>query len=104
MKKRILCLIFAIFLFALCFAGCGKYQKANFIGKTVQEITDQYGKFDIKGPFITTDSQYQGYGFGYLLQESRVGFLGTTPAEYYFIEFDNDVAVACYKGWHQNGG
>ena len=104
MKRRILCLALAVMLFALCFSGCGKYQKSNFIGKTAQEITAQYGEFDLKGPFITTDSNYTGYGYGYLLRESRVGFLGTEPAVYYFIEFENGVAVACYKGWHQNGG
>lgn len=104
MKKLILFfLVLLIFLFA---SGCSKYRHSDFIGKTASQIQEQYGVFDLPGAaFITTDSSYRGYGYGYIVKESQVGFLGTTPAEYCFIVFDqNSTAVACYVGYHCNGG
>ena len=104
MKKLILFfLVLWIFLFA---CGCSKYSESDFIGKTAAQIQEQYGAFDLPGAsFISTDSSYWGYGYGYLTKESQVGFLGTTPAEYYFIIFDeNNIAVDCYSGYHCNGG
>ena len=104
MKRKIALLLIFVLLLSLCLTGCGKYREKDLIGKTAEEIQSQYGKFDIQGPFITTDSKYRGYGYGYLLQESRVSFLGTSHAEYYFIEFEDGIAVGCYKGWLLNGG
>ena len=106
MKRKLCGLLCVIFLFALILSGCSKYRQANFIGKTADQIQEQYGAFDLNGTaFVATDSTYQGFGCGYLLKESRVGFLGTHPAEYFFIEFDeNGVATACYEGYHCNGG
>ena len=81
-------------------------QRIRFYRKTAAQIQEQYGAFDLPGAsFVSTDSSYQGYGYGYLTKESQVGFLGTTPAEYYFIIFDeNSIAVDCYTGYHCNGG
>ena len=103
MRKFLLCFLALLFLFV---SGCSKYSESDFIGKTAAQIQEQYGAFDLPGAsFVSTDSSYQGYGYGYLTKESQVGFLGTTPAEYYFIIFDeNSIAVDCYTGYHCNGG
>lgn len=103
MRKRIFCLLIALLLAAL--AGCAKYRRADFLGKTSAQIEAQYGQFDIRGSFVSTDNKHRDYGCGYLIKESQVGFLGTTPAEYFFIVFnENGIATACYNGYHCNGG
>lgn len=104
--KRTLCLLCLVSLLALCLSGCAKYAPNHFLGKTSAQIEKQYGNYDLAGvSFVSTDSSYRGFGYGYLIKESQVGFLGTTPAEYFFIVFDeNGIAVDCYKGYHCNGG
>ena len=105
--KRKLCLVLCVvFVLALVFSGCSKYQTSKIIGLTKEQVQEHYGAFDLNGaPFITTDSSYRGYGYGYLIKESSVGYLGTHPAEYFFIVFDNNgIAIACYEGHHLNGG
>ena len=106
MKRKLCLLLCVVFLFALALSGCSKYHKANIVGLSKEQVLSYYGDFDLNGaPFITTDSSYRGYGYGYLVKESRVGFLGTHPAEYFFIVFDsNGIATDCYKGHHLNGG
>ena len=103
MRKFVLWFLALLFLFA---SGCSKYSKSNFIGKTAAQIQEQYGAFDLPGAsFVSIDSTYWGYGYGYIAKEPQVGFLGTTPAEYFFIVFDeNSIAVDCYTGCHCNGG
>ena len=103
MRKFLLCFLALLFLFV---SGCSKYSESNFIVKTAAQIQEQYGAFDLPGAsFVSTDSSYRGYGYGYITQKSRVGFLGTTPSEYCFIVFDeNGIAVGCYMGYHCNGG
>ena len=104
MKK--LAILIAIVLMISTFSGCSKYQKANIIGLTKVQVQERYVDFDLNGaPFMAKDGSYQGFGYGYLLQESHVGYLGTNPAVYFFIVFDkNDIAIDCYKGYHSNGG
>ena len=104
MKK--LAILIAIVLMISTVSGCSKYQKANIIGLTKVQVQERYGDFDLNGaPFMAKDGSYQGFGYGYLLQESHVGYLGTNPAVYFFIVFDkNDIAIDCYKGYHSNGG
>ena len=106
MKRTASFALFILLLFTLSLSGCSKYKERNIVGKTASQIEEQYGQFDLVGVnFVTLDSSYNGYGNGYLLKESRVGFLGTNPAEYLFIIFDeNSIATACYIGWHCNGG
>lgn len=104
MKKLIFC-VSLIFLF-LAVSGCSQYRKADILGKNAAQIQETYGTFDlVDASFVTTDSAYHGLGSGYLVKESRVGFLGTKPAEYFFIVFDKDgIAIDCYNGYHCNGG
>lgn len=104
MKK--LAILISIVLIISIFSGCSKYNEKDFIGKTADEITAKYGEFDINGePFVTTDSSYRGFGYGYLIRNSYVGFLGTEPAVYFFIVFNsNGIATNCYEGYHCNGG
>lgn len=104
--KRALSIFCLVSLLVLCLFGCANYAPRNFLGKTTAQIEKQYGTFDLPGaPFVSTDSTYRGFGYGYLTKQSQVGFLGTTPAEYFFIVFDeNGIAVACYKGYHCDGG
>ena len=83
MRKFVLWFLALLFLFA---SGCSKYSESNFIGKTAAQIQEQYGAFDLPGAsFVSIDSTYWGYGYGYIAKESQVGFLGTTPAEYFLL-------------------
>ena len=104
MKRLILCFLALALL--LCISGCAKYREKDILGKTVSQIQETYGTFDLMGvSFVTTDSTYRGIGSGYLVKESTVGFLGTSPAEYFFIVFDESgIAIDCYNGYHCNGG
>ena len=106
MKRKLCLLLCVFFLFLLMLSGCSKYHKANIIGLSKVQVQEYYGDFDLNGePFIAKDGSYQGFGYGYLLQESYVGYLGTHPAVYFFIVFDsNDIATNCYEGYHSNGG
>ena len=106
MKRTVSFTLCILIILKLCLSSCSKYRERNIIGKTSAEIEAQYGKFNLVGAiFVTLDSLYAGYGCGYKLKESHVGSLGTTPAVYLFIVFDeNGIATACYKGWHCNGG
>ena len=104
MKK--LALLLVIVLIISLFSGCSKYHKANIVGLTKEQVQAYYGDFDLNGePFVSTDSSYRGFGYGYLIRESFVGYLGTYPAKYFFIVFDsNGIATDCYEGYHSNGG
>lgn len=104
--KRTLLILCLIALLALCISGCAKYAPNDFLGLTSAQIEKQFGTFDLaRVSFVSTDSSYRGFGYGYIIKESQVGFLGTTPAEYFFIVFDkNGIAVDCYEGYHSNGG
>ena len=89
MKRKFCLLLCVVFLFLLMLPGCSKYHKANIIGLTKAQVLERYGDFDLDGePFMAKDGSYQGFGYGYLLQESYVGYLGTHPAVYFFIVFD----------------
>lgn len=104
--KRILIILCLIVFLGLCVSGCAKYAPKDFLGLTSDQIEKQFGAFDLAGvSFISTDSTYRGFGSGYIIKERQVGFLGTTPAEYFFIVFDeNGIAVGCYEGYHCDGG
>ena len=106
MKQKKVCALCLVLILVFCCSGCGKYDKSDFIGKTSAQIETQYGAFDVDNTaFVSTDSSYCGMGCGYLVKESRVGFLGTTPAEYFFVVFDkNGVAVDGYYGYISDGG
>ena len=91
-------------LFSLC--SCGgkyKYDKEWILGKTSSEIEERYGEFDRKprqGSIYEKDGNYYNAQAGYLLKEERVGYLGTDPAEYYMIWFDEyGQAVGVDEEW-----
>ena len=80
------------------------YHEEWIIGKTYDQVVEKYGEFDQYitnknsngDPVCTTGS--------YILKPRRVGYLGTTSAEYFSIQFDMDgVAYKCYErletGW-----
>ena len=105
MKRNRIIPIFLILLLMLCLSACSQYRRSDFLGKTSAQIESQYGKFDVIGSFVSTDSKYRDFGYGYRIKESRVGFLGTSPAEYFVIIFDqNGFAVDCYEAYYCDGG
>ena len=106
MKQKAALFFCVVLILTVCLSGCTKYNESDFIGKTAGQIEAEYGVFDLDGtPFVSTDSSYHGFGYGYAVKEASVGFLGTTPAEYFFVVFDqNGIAVACYYGYISDGG
>ncbi len=85
-----------LFVIILCFSGCEKYTEDDVIGLTSSEIIEKYGDFDRKRGTPDEDGLYRDCECGYLISEKKVGFLGTTPPEYFMIYFDeNGVAVWC---------
>lgn len=91
MRKNYL-LFTVIVMIALCFSGCGKsqYTEDEIIGLTFFEIVEKYGDFDRTQGFPDEDGLYRDCACGYIISEKRVGFLGTTPPEYFMIYFDED--------------
>lgn len=94
MKKT--CILLAVLLvFLLCLSSCSKkpYSEEDFIGLSSIEIVEKYGEFDI-GPGWHhnpgDDGLYRDCSCGYLVTPERVGFLGTEPAEYFMIYFNED--------------
>ena len=103
MKKRIMIvLVCALFLFSL--AGCGRYHKDDFIGKTSAQIETEFGAFDCCGMSADDDGLYRSTACGYTIKKPRKGFLGTDPEVLFFIHFDeNGFAVSCEKGYRPGG-
>lgn len=103
MKKYIL-LAICFFMCAVCLSGClersGRikdYSEEDMIGLTSAEIIEKFGEFDRKNGKPDPDGLYRHCGCGYLVAPAKVGFLGTTPPEYFMIVFDDDgVAIRCY--------
>lgn len=95
MKKKFALLLAVIVLITFCFSGCGKvkYDEDKIIGLTSIEIVEKYGDFDRKQGSPGEDGLYRDCSCGYLISEKRVGFLGTTPPEYFMIDFDEDGAA-----------
>ncbi|MBR4054518.1 MAG: hypothetical protein IKK06_06915 [Clostridia bacterium] len=113
MKKRkiLLALLCLCFLLPLCLSGCG-YDEEWIIGKTSAEIQERYGTFyqvivlpygdPIEVNEDTICKNAKGY---YLIEEERVGWLGTYPEEYFVIRFDeNGIAIDCYEELGGKGG
>ena len=106
--KTVVIIIVLIFILSLVIAGIlvnrNPYNEKWIIGKTYEQVVEKYGEFDgyiayknSNGePFCTTGS--------YILKPRKTGFLGTTPATYFRIDFDLDgIAYKCYeqmeRGW-----
>lgn len=90
MKKIVLFAV--IVLITICFSSCGKKQYAEdeIVGLTSIEIVEKYGDFDRMQGSPGEDGLFRDCACGYLVSEKRVGFLGTTPPEYFMIYFDED--------------
>ncbi|MBQ9793669.1 MAG: hypothetical protein IJW34_01875 [Clostridia bacterium] len=92
-------------------SGCG-YDEEWIIGKTSVEIQEQYGTFymvkllpDSRYVQADTEVLYTNAKGYYLIEEERVGWLGTYPEEYFVIRFDeNGIAVDCYEELGGKGG
>jgi hypothetical protein len=61
-----------------------RYSDRFVLGNTIDEITSKYGAFD---KVFTSDTNAITHA-GYVIQEERVGPLGTTYEKYYWIKFD----------------
>ena len=94
-----------IMVLLVSFTGCTKqkYSEEDFIGLTSQEIIDKYGDFDHCHQSPDDDGIYRNTMCGYIVKEEHVGYLGTTPADYFLIHFDSEgIAYECtieQGGW-----
>ena len=94
MKRK--CILFVVIVaILLCFSSCGtKYDEKEIIGLTSIEVVEKYGNFDRKHGYPNEDGLYCNCACGYLIKPKKVGYLGTTPPEYFMIYFDeNGVAT-----------
>ena len=96
MRKKYV-LLAVIVMITLCFISCGKkYSEEEIIGLTSSEVIEKYGDFDRAQGSPGEDGLYRDCSCGYLISEEKVGYLGTTPPEYFMIDFDKDgVAFQC---------
>lgn len=87
-------------------SSCSTYDNNFIIGKTSSEIEEKYGDFDYtSNPQNLRDGNYFKCKCAYKTKEEKVGFLGTDPAEYYAIVFDEDgIAISVYEKWFVPGG
>ena len=104
MKKPIAIFLFCV-TFLFLFAGCSsKYGTDDFIGKTSAEIEAEFGTFDCCFMPANEDGLYCNTACGYIIKESRVGFLGADPEVLIFITFDESgMAVSCEEGYRPGG-
>ena len=105
MKKNRLLFLCTLLLLCILFVGCTEtYHADHIIGKTSAEIIAEYGAFDCTMMPPGEDGLYRSCACGYTIREPRVGFLGTSPEELFFIGFDeNGVAVECSEGYRPGG-
>lgn len=75
---------------SLCLLACEKYKESEIIGLNSSEIIEKYGEFDRPQGEPGEDGLYRKCSCGYLVAEKRVGFLGSTPPEYFMIDFDEN--------------
>ena len=64
--------------------------KNDVIGKTSEEIQEQYGEFDNSYTSPNADGMYRNTVCSYIVIEKRVGALGTKPPYLVSISFDSD--------------
>jgi len=100
-KKLFLLCILLIFVLS----GCGKkFNSDDYIGKTSTEIIEEYGEFDYVLGDKETDGLYKSTKCGYIYREKKVGFLGTSEEEFFFIHFDEKgIAYECDYGVRPGG-
>ncbi|MBE6579774.1 MAG: hypothetical protein E7651_08235 [Ruminococcaceae bacterium] len=114
MKKTFRFAIVFLLCTVLCtvLSGCGGYDTEWIVGKTSVEIQEQYGTFymvkllpDSRYVQADTEVLYTNAKGYYLIEDERVGWLGTYPEEYFVIRFDeNGIAVDCYEELGGKGG
>ena len=114
MKKAVK-IVALLVLVSMVFAGCAKmplwfikYDEDWIIGKTKEQIEAKYGEFDsyyrrVKYVDGVPTGEYVNVG-RYVLQEEKVGYLGTDPAVFFIIDF-NEAGIAdnCYEETQAGG-
>lgn len=63
-----------------------KFNDRFIIGSSIEEITSEYGTFD--KVFYTDTDNKTIRAAGYLVEDEKIGFLGTSLEKYYMIVFD----------------
>ncbi|NTW96673.1 MAG: hypothetical protein HGB31_08655 [Erysipelotrichaceae bacterium] len=69
-----------------------KYNDRFIIGNQVSSIIDKYGKFD--KIFYVEDSTTEIYSAGYIVEDAKVSFFGTSIEKYYMIYFKDGIAIS----------
>lgn len=106
--KRILRRLTAALL-TLCvgimLSGCSeKYDEDDYIGKTSQEIIEQFGEFDYAPETPDGNGIYKNCRCGYTIKEAEPGFLERSEEVLLFISFDESgVAQSCSEGYRPGG-
>jgi hypothetical protein len=95
MKKYVIAFVILAVVVLLCFCvwNNSRFDESDVIGLTSAEIIEKYGDFDRTEGTPDADGLYRNCRCDYLIREKKVGFLGTTPPEYFMIYF-NDVGIA----------
>ncbi len=97
-----------IMLIMISLSSCfQKYDEQWILGKSSSEIEEKYGSFDYfyGNPDCRLDGNYYNGGCAYIVKEENVGFLGTSPSEYYMIYFSSDgKAYRIEEKWIVPGG
>ena len=98
-------LLLLCFLLIIMLSGCGKkFNSDDYIGKTSAEIIDKYGEFDYVIGETDDSGLFTNTKCGYTSKEKRIGFLGTSEEEFFFIYFDeNGDAYKCDYGVRPGG-
>lgn len=86
----VVCLLFGMFHFL----PKSKYDERFVVGKTVDEIVERYGEYDLIH-YLNHDNKDPTNiaHIGYLITAAKPGFMDRDPAKYYFIFFKDGVAV-----------
>lgn len=88
-----------VMVLIISFVSCTKlkYAEEDIIGLNSQEVIDKYGEFDyVEGPRPGEDGIYRNACGGYIVKEEHVGYLGTTPPDFFMIYFDSEgIAYKC---------
>ncbi len=114
-KEKILYVVCIVIALIMCFTywiqneseqnNQKKYNPDDIIGLTSKEVIEKYGDFEYTFSERSEDGYYSNTSCGYIVEEKKVGFLGTTPEKYFMISFDeNGVAVICKVIVGRRGG
>lgn len=109
MKKPVCTVLLLLCILSLlCLTSCSRYDEDWIIGKTSSEIEEKYGTFDVRiggDQMKNKEGNYVSTCCGYLTREKQVGYLGTSPEEYFMIYFDKEgKAYRIEHPWYVPGG